>query len=159
MAPSVTTRTATAADARFAYRVRETTMRQYVVATWGAWVPGQVQAQIDQDIGAGRLRVVEIASEPAGLMRVDHHATHIDVDQLFLLPAHQRQGIGAALLQGILEIANDRQIPVRLWVLRVNPARSLYERLGFAVIEETPASLHLERRSRAHEKVDTGSKP
>jgi GNAT superfamily N-acetyltransferase len=156
---SVAIRTATAEDARFAYLVRETTMREYVVSTWGEWVPGQVREQIDQDIRERRLKVVEIGAQAAGVMRVDELATHIHVDQLFLLPAHQRQGVGETLVRGILETAMRKRIPVRLWVLRVNPARRLYERLGFTVIEETPASLHLERCARAHEEVDTRGKP
>ena len=49
-------------------------------------------------------------------------------------------------------------LPTRLQVLRVNPARHLYERLGFAVVGETPThylmvapahTLQIERRARA----------
>jgi GNAT superfamily N-acetyltransferase len=89
------------------------------------------------------------------MCRVDELACHMHLDQLFLLPAHQRQGVGETLVRGILEAAKRKRIPVLLWVLRVKPARRLCERMGFTVIDETPASLHLERRSHAHEKGDT----
>lgn len=141
--PLVTVRNAQESDTDFAYAVRERSMRQYVEQTWGEWNEGQARNQIAEDILHSRLSIIEVNREPAGMLRVDEHGTHMDIDQLFLLPEFQNQGIGTSLLQGILARAKDKRLPVRLWVLRVNPARSLYERLGFLVLEETSASLHL----------------
>ena len=78
-------------------------------------------------------------------MRIDEHSTHLAIDQLFLRPETQGRGIGTALVQSVLARAEAKKLPVRLWVLRINPARALYERLGFVVFEETAASLHLQR--------------
>lgn len=36
-----------------------------------------------------------------------------------------------------MNAASARGLPTRLQVLKVNPARSLYERLGFELVEET----------------------
>jgi len=54
-----------------------------------------------------------------------------------ILPAHQGQGIGFRIIRQIIDDASSKQKPVYLRVLKVNPARGLYERLGFSVIEET----------------------
>lgn len=40
------------------------------------------------------------------------------------------------MIQVLLQEAFDQYLPVRLRVLKVNPARRLYERLGFKVVEE-----------------------
>ena len=53
-----------------------------------------------------------------------------------LMPAHQRHGIRSSLLRQIQVAAATRGVPVRLNVLKVNPACALYERLGFAVVGE-----------------------
>ena len=37
----------------------------------------------------------------------------------------------------LLAEADERNVQVELRVLKVNPAKSLYERLGFAVFDET----------------------
>jgi len=140
----IATRIAKNGDANFAYDLRERAMRGYVEATWGAWEPMQARAQIDEDISKSRLSIIEVDRVAVGMMRVDEHSSHIHVDQLFLLPQHQNQGIGRFLVESILSAAKVRGLPVRLWVLRVNPARHFYERLGFQIVEETAASLCLQ---------------
>jgi ribosomal protein S18 acetylase RimI-like enzyme len=47
------------------------------------------------------------------------------------------RGLGGAIVRSIVEDATRRRSPVRLQVLRPNPARRLYERLGFRVVGET----------------------
>lgn len=54
-----------------------------------------------------------------------------EVFALYVLPKAQRQGIGRALLTCALAfLASKGLIPVIVWVLRDNPYRSFYERLG-----------------------------
>jgi RimJ/RimL family protein N-acetyltransferase len=48
----------------------------------------------------------------------------------------QRQGIGTSVIQQVLDEARRSGKPVALQVLKVNPARRLYERLGFSVTGE-----------------------
>jgi len=45
-------RPTTEVDVAFVYHVRETTIRDYVVATWGAWNADEARDQIDNDIRA-----------------------------------------------------------------------------------------------------------
>jgi GNAT superfamily N-acetyltransferase len=132
------------ADEVFAFRVRETTMREYVIATWGIWNAVEAREQVNEDIRSSKSKIIVIDGQDAGLLRVDEFDSHIHLDQLFILPEFQGQGFGQVILRQILEQSKVMGLPVRLWVLRVNPARRLYERLGFTIIEQTQASLHLE---------------
>jgi ribosomal protein S18 acetylase RimI-like enzyme len=54
--------------------------------------------------------------------------------ELHVDPARRGQGIGAVLLDAVIALAGDR--PVSLTTRIDNPARHLYERHGFAVVEE-----------------------
>ena len=145
MQARVTVRNAELIDQTFAYDTRELAMRTYVEQTWGKWNQDEAKIQIADDIRHKRLCIIELDGKPAGMMRIDEHSTHLDIDQLFLRPETQGRGIGTALVKSVLARAETKKLPVRLWVLRVNPARALYERLGFVVFEETAASLHLQR--------------
>lgn len=87
-------RSATAADAEFAYLVLEQTMRRHAVATWGAWLESQARAAMTADACAGRSQVIALGTVPVGLLRLDRHATHLQLEQLFVLPAYQRMGMG-----------------------------------------------------------------
>ncbi|RFU48403.1 N-acetyltransferase [Paraburkholderia sp. DHOC27] len=53
------------------------------------------------------------------------------------VPSHQRLGIGTALLKRLIAQAHADRKPIRLRVLRVNPARQLYERNGFTIDRST----------------------
>jgi ribosomal protein S18 acetylase RimI-like enzyme len=53
------------------------------------------------------------------------------------LPEHQGRGIGTALLREFINSAHEKGVSATLEVLKANePARRLYERLGFTVVFE-----------------------
>jgi ribosomal protein S18 acetylase RimI-like enzyme len=65
------------------------------------------------------------------------------VEHLYVDPAHQRRGVGSALLQEA-----KRRLPggFRLWVFQQNePARRFYERHGLRVVELTDGSGNAEK--------------
>ena len=64
------------------------------------------------------------------------------IDQLYVLPQAQSQGIGSALLA----LAKSSQRRISLWTFQKNqPARRFYERHGFIVVEQTDGSTNEER--------------
>jgi ribosomal protein S18 acetylase RimI-like enzyme len=60
------------------------------------------------------------------------------------LPEFQRDGIGTELVRRMLQRAKELDVPVRLRVLRVNPAKRLYERMGFVVTSEEPERFYMQ---------------
>jgi len=64
--------------------------------------------------------------------------------QLYIAKEFQRRGFGTRLLKRLLEEARGSNLPIRLRVLAVNPAKALYERLGFVVVERTPERYSME---------------
>ena len=92
----------------------------------------------------GRSQIIELDSQPVGLLRVDQAESHVQLEQLFVLPAFQRQGVGAAVLQQVLSRARNAGVPVRLRVLRVNPAARFYARHGFRVVSESRERFYME---------------
>lgn len=142
--PAPELRDARESDFDFAYRVTETTMREYAEKTWGAWPEERVRTTLRADIASGTLQIILVAGEPAGLYRVVRHDAHLQLDQLYLLPAFQGAGTGALLLTRLLEQASAEGLPVHLRVLRVNPAKRFYERHGFVVVGSTEERFFME---------------
>ena len=62
-----------------------------------------------------------------------------------LIETARGRGIGTALVEQVIADAEARAVPVRLGVLEHNPARRLYERLGFRVVHVEPPRLRMER--------------
>ncbi|WP_442859410.1 GNAT family N-acetyltransferase [Bosea sp. Tri-49] len=69
------------------------------------------------------------------------------IDQLYVLPTHQGQGAGSALL----EVAQMRCSELNLWTFQRNAiARRFYERHGFVEAELTDGSRNEEREPDIH---------
>ncbi|ANY16441.1 GNAT family N-acetyltransferase [Bordetella pseudohinzii] len=93
-------------------------------------------------------RIVLIDQAPTGLFKVRHDEAGWYVIQIQVDPARQGQGLGARLLRGVLARADEGGEATRLYVLKGNPARRLYERLGFAIQEETDIEFLMRRPPR-----------
>ena len=137
-------RRAVAEDAEFVFRVVETTMRDYNEMQWGAFDVEGNKKVIDERIAAGTFEVIRFEGADIGVLRVERHESHIQLDQLFILPSHQNRGIGARVVRDLAREARAAKKPLRLRVLEVNPARRFYEREGFRVVATTPGRIHME---------------
>lgn len=73
---------------------------------------------------------------PIGRIMTEETGEAVVLVDLSLVTARQNQGIGTSLLHDLQRMAQGAGKKVRLHVLQHNPARSLYERLGFRVTGE-----------------------
>jgi GNAT superfamily N-acetyltransferase len=141
---SLSLRPATVDDREFAYATTRDTMREYTVATWGTWNEEDVRRRTNENIDAGTTSIILLGAARIGIRVVEHEADCIRLAQLFILPAYQRRGLGSKLIGQLLAEARAAGLPLRLRVLRVNPAFNLYQRMGFKVVEATPERYFME---------------
>jgi ribosomal protein S18 acetylase RimI-like enzyme len=90
--------------------------------------------------------VVLVDGEAAGRLYVDRREDEIHVIDIALLPEHRGHGLGTSLMREVLAEADAAGKRVTIHVERFNPALRLYERLGFAQIEDQGVYLLLDRR-------------
>ena len=88
--------------------------------------------------------VIVVDGDDAGRVLVDRNESEVSVADIGLLPEYRNQGIGGALIRGILDEAAGARLPVRLHVEQFNPAFRLYQRLGFQPIGEHGIYVHME---------------
>jgi ribosomal protein S18 acetylase RimI-like enzyme len=141
---ALTLRNAAPDEAEFAFRVLEETMREYVIATWGTWWQEASRRETVEQVSAGKTQIIELNGVPIGVQLVERLDTHIQLAQLYIAKAFQRRGFGTQLLARLFVEARNSNLPIRLRVLAVNPAKALYERLGFVVTEKTPERYFME---------------
>jgi ribosomal protein S18 acetylase RimI-like enzyme len=151
VSPTFRLRQASADDAPLFYSVIDRTMREFIITTWGAWNEDRVQREAYEDSRSPNAQVVEVDASPVGVFVVEKCPTHIQLEQIYLLPEYQRMGIGKALLNILISEAAQLEIPVRLRVMAVNPAKSFYERLGFVVTEVTSEFFSMEKTIDPHQ--------
>ena len=127
-------RPAVESDIPFLLELRRQTMSEHLTAS------GVIQSKEEH---MGRVLaafecalVVMQKSEPIGLLKVDCKKKEWELVQIQLLPSVQGQGIGDYLLRSLVQQARAANVSLRLRVLKANPARRLYERVGFVVVAE-----------------------
>jgi len=131
-------RTATVADHEFLVRAHHTGLRPSIERTWG-W-DEVAQDAFAREWLAGRdddTQIVGVAGEDAGYLVLHRGRDPWYLSSIVLMPAFQGSGLGTALLGDLLEETDAAGMRVDLQVMKVNPARRLYERLGFAATDET----------------------
>jgi ribosomal protein S18 acetylase RimI-like enzyme len=79
----------------------------------------------------GSFLIIEVDGEPAGRLLLARLEREIRVVDIALLPPYRDAGIGTRLLRNVIAEADAGALPVTLHVEPWNPARRLYERLGF----------------------------
>lgn len=79
--------------------------------------------------------------EAVGRLYLGRLSAEFRIIDIALLPQFRAQGIGSKLLNDIIAEAKAAGKPVTIHVERFNRALRLYQRLGFAVVEEGPIYL------------------
>jgi ribosomal protein S18 acetylase RimI-like enzyme len=105
-----------------------------------AFVEQQFEAQARSYHDAypdGDFLVVLVDGEPAGRLYLGRRPGELRVVDVLLLPAHRGRGLGTALLEAVIRVADRDGVGVTLHVEPWNPAKRLYERLGFESVEVT----------------------
>jgi ribosomal protein S18 acetylase RimI-like enzyme len=88
-------------------------------------------------------RIPMLNGEPVGCLAISIEAESVHIVDIAILKEFRGRGLGSAILNDVLAEATQLGLHVTLSVELGNPARRLYERLGFKEISrsETDASM------------------
>ncbi|WP_082567968.1 N-acetyltransferase [Pelomonas sp. Root1217] len=89
-----------------------------------------------------------VGNEAVGLLKLAREGQEWELIQVQLVPRLQRQGLGAGILREVIAEAEVAGAALSLSVLKANPARSLYEHLGFVVEGEDGHEYFMRRLAR-----------
>jgi GNAT superfamily N-acetyltransferase len=140
-------------DGEFLYRVYASTrVEELALLNWDdtskeAFLRGQFAAQsayYQKVFPEASYDVIFVDEMPVGRLYVERGPEAFLIIDIALLPEHRGKGIGTLLVESVLEEARSLGKPVRIHVERQNPARRLYERLGFRQIADQGIYLLLE---------------
>jgi GNAT superfamily N-acetyltransferase len=67
--------------------------------------------------------------------------------QIFIDAPFQRRCIGTDIIHRLIDRANRAGQPVTLGVVKINPARRLYERLGFRITHDDDRKFYMRREA------------
>ena len=120
------------------------TIRPWVEVTFARWNPEMAHDSIHDDVVNQRASLIMVDDQIAGVLAIRDESQRLHLEKIYIYPDFQRRGLGTRVVSDVIARAANR--PVTLRVLIVNPARALYERLGFVVTETTSEFHFMERR-------------
>jgi ribosomal protein S18 acetylase RimI-like enzyme len=92
------------------------------------------------------VRIVLMEGEVIGWLQTAATDDALFLAQLFVDTRFQRRGIGSRLMRILIEEAARENRAVTLGVVKTNPVRRLYERLGFRVTHEDQYKFYMRRQ-------------
>lgn len=97
--------------------------------------------QIDQ------VRIAVRRGQTIGWLQTSLVEDAVFIVQLFVDPALRGQGIGERIVRMLIDEAAEQQKAVTLGVVKANPARRLYQRLGFRITHEDDSEFYMRREA------------
>jgi ribosomal protein S18 acetylase RimI-like enzyme len=117
----------------FSLRLYLLTMRPYVQELT-VWDEHEQRASFAEQWKREEVRIISLDGKDVGWLQVAELPTEIRLQKFFVSPQYQRSGIGSEILSTLLATWRSTGKKIVLRVLKNNPARRLYERLGFSVV-------------------------
>lgn len=141
-------RAATPADRAFVERVYFETQRWLIEKLFGWRGDAVERAKFDEFYDEQQTHIVQDGGRDVGWLTVLREPDRIEIDSLYIAPEQQNGGLGTFLLQQLIAESEESQKSLTLSTAKINPARRLYERLGFVAVGESEFKVYMERKPR-----------
>ena len=135
-------RAAGESDRPYLFDSYKKTLGPYVERIWG-WDEAFQHSGFWKHNPLSRFQVIMVDEQAAGGLHVEEDQDGIAIRMIFVLPEFQNRGIGTSVISDVLAQARLRKKRVELKVIKHNPAKNLYERLGFEVLRSSESTLDL----------------
>lgn len=133
---NITLRPANENDAELLWELKSITLKPYIEQTWG-WDENFQRRYFREHFSPSNSQIIQCDGKDVGVLTVEDNQLGPILSNIELYPQYQGLGIGTHLISDVIENAAQSGLPISLRVLKINPARQLYLRLGFSVIGET----------------------
>ena len=142
-------------DQEFLYQLYAST-RLHEIAGFG-WPPAQQEMFLrmqfnaqyrsyEMAYGQAEHQIVEQDGKPVGRIMVLWQKDYALLVDIALQAEHRGRAIGGDLLRDLIQKCTQAGVPLRLQVLKTNPALRLYQRLGFTSTGEDQMYIQMERQ-------------
>jgi putative hydrolase of the HAD superfamily len=129
----------------FYYTVKKEAYGGYITRIWG-WDEQKERGFQAKGWENKRPSIILYNNKPIGTIYINKYENSIEIGQFYILPEYQNNGIGSNVLKGILDNADRDGLTVKLMYLSINPAASLYSRMGFKIMGEEEPFIMAERK-------------
>lgn len=105
------------------------------------WVQAEEERGFREHFDLPDVRIIEVGGRAIGYLKVIDMGDHVDLEGIYIERECRSRGIGRLVITDLLARTPK---PVRLRVYQSNPARRLYQRLGFRELGGERGRIHME---------------
>jgi len=146
-------RESTNADGKFVNTLTRNVMKEYVEATWSSTKDREYYYSINS-FKQPKTKIIQYSGKDIGRITTSYLADRVVIDDIHILDSYQGQGIGRSIITQIIEAADKKGMPVQLILLKTNPAKMLYDALGFYLVKEDMYRYYMSTAARKKEYSD-----
>ena len=122
-------------DEGWLYNLYCSTMRTYIEQTWG-WDEEFQRNGFQTNLHPTKFRIVIVKDADVGAYLINEKDNYYCLEMLLVSRKFQGRGLGSSIIKKIQTETEKGGKPLELSVLKVNPAKELYTRLGFCVYDQ-----------------------
>lgn len=139
----ISTRKATDDDKAFLWKLKVASLRPYLAQVYG-WDDNTQFGYFENGFHPEAIQIIQYDGQHVGMYELQENVNAWFIAGIMVLPEFQNKGIGSTIIQRIIDDIAVTNKPLRLQVFKVNPARRLYERLGFVKLGESKTHIQME---------------
>lgn len=109
---------------------------RWLIEHYFGWDERREHEKFPNQFDAARSQIILIDDQDSGWLQTEETDANIEVGSLYIVKDLRGQGLGTRILSGIMNDAAATGKTVTLSTAKINPAKALYERLGFRIIRE-----------------------
>ena len=126
---------AASGDYEFARETYYATMRWIIERLFG-WNQAEQDASFASQFRLDDARLIMADDQRVGWIQTQQSQSAVTLHQFYVVPALQRRGIGTRVLEMVIQEARNHGRSLKVAVVKINPAKSLYDRHGFRVTHD-----------------------
>lgn len=132
----------TPADQDWLYSLFRSTMKQHIESAWG-WDEQFQKESFNTSLPASGFKILTELGTKIGGFHLSNKSDHLVLDMILVEPSLQRKGYGRAMMESIKGEAKAQKKPIRLSVLKSNPAIKFHKACGYLTTDSDSQSVKM----------------
>ncbi|PCJ56916.1 MAG: hypothetical protein COA79_17410 [Planctomycetota bacterium] len=121
-------------DKEFIKKIKFDGLRPYVTELWG-WDEQYQENNFNKNFNPENMDLIVYQNQKIGMIRTELQDDCLYLAEIFIDKLYRNKGIGTKIIKDLIN--SNKPKPIKLQFLKPNPVQSLYEKLGFRIIDET----------------------
>jgi len=138
--------TGNSCDHSWLFSIYEQSLRPCIEKSWG-WNDEYQHDGFKKNLSPEKWMIINTDSRRIGGFVLDRKIDHYWLEMVIVVPGFQKQGVGRYVIEHCKELSTKYSLPLQLGVIKTNPVKEFYLKLGFTQCSEDDSFFRMMYRS------------